>query len=122
MSERRLPIPRSALSVKPAGSGKTLVAVLLIKDKSGSLRQDGKKKVSVFLAPKVVLVQQVSPVTSGVLVPLCPMWKESPDTSSVLVLLCPFSDRCPGVAAVPVQLQQVSLWDCGLWALKKQPT
>ena len=63
-------MPSPALPVEPAGSGKTLVAVLLIKDKSGSLRQDGKKKVSVFLAPKVVLVQQVGPVTSSVLVPL----------------------------------------------------
>ena len=61
--------------------------MLLIKDKSGSLRQDGKKKVSVFLAPKVVLVQQVGPVTSSVLVPLCPFLKREP---------C--QRQCPGAA------------------------
>lgn len=41
------------------GSGKTLVSVLLIKDKAGGLNQDGHKRVTIFLAPKVLLVQQV---------------------------------------------------------------
>ena len=41
------------------GSGKTLVSVLLIKDKAGGLNEGGVKRVTVFLAPKVLLVQQV---------------------------------------------------------------
>ena len=73
--------------------------MLLIKDKSGSLRQDGKKKVSVFLAPKVVLVQQVSPVTSSVLVPLCPCF-----------------ESCLGVVAVPCTAAAGQL--LALWAVK----
>jgi len=42
-----------------SGSGKTLVSVLLIKDKAGSLNENGHKRVTIFLAPKVLLVQQV---------------------------------------------------------------
>lgn len=42
-----------------AGAGKTLIAVLLVKDKAGGLDRHGVKKVSVFLAPKVDLVLQV---------------------------------------------------------------
>lgn len=46
-------------SVLLSGSGKTLVSVLLIKDKAGSLNENGHKRVTIFLAPKVLLVQQV---------------------------------------------------------------
>ncbi|KAL3131573.1 Dicer-like protein 1 [Trebouxia sp. C0009 RCD-2024] len=43
-------------------SGKTLVSVLLIKDKSGGLTENGQKRITVFLAPKVLLVQQQAEV------------------------------------------------------------
>ena len=52
------------------GSGKTLVSVLLIKDKAGGLNEGGHKRVTVFLAPKVLLVQQVC-VTAGLLRLIC---------------------------------------------------
>lgn len=47
------------LSVLLIGSGKTLVSVLLIKDKAGGLNINGQRRVTIFLAPKVLLVQQV---------------------------------------------------------------
>lgn len=47
------------LYVPLVGSGKTLVSVLLIKDKAGGLNENGQKRITVFLAPKVLLVQQV---------------------------------------------------------------
>ena len=46
------------LTVAPTGSGKTLVAVMLIKAKAEELKRRS-KKVVVFLAPKVDLVLQV---------------------------------------------------------------
>lgn len=51
--------PYNMLVIAMTGSGKTLVSVLLIKDKAGTLNVDGRKRVTVFLAPKVLLVQQV---------------------------------------------------------------
>jgi hypothetical protein len=46
-----------------AGAGKTLISVLLIKEKAEELAKsgEGKSKVTVFLAPKVDLVLQVPP-------------------------------------------------------------
>lgn len=35
------------------------MSVLLIKDKAGALSENGQKRVTIFLAPKVLLVQQV---------------------------------------------------------------
>ena len=35
------------------------MSVLLIKDKAGGLNENGQKRITVFLAPKVLLVQQV---------------------------------------------------------------
>ncbi len=44
--------------VAAAGSGKTLISVLLIQDKAHEL-QRAQKKITVFLAPRVSLVHQV---------------------------------------------------------------
>ena len=44
------------------GSGKTLIAVLLIKDKIHRMKSQGLKKSVFFLAPKVELVKQVSTI------------------------------------------------------------
>jgi hypothetical protein len=53
--------PCSTLKGTPtfAGSGKTFISVLLIKDKYNELRQSAGRKVVVFLAPFVALVLQV---------------------------------------------------------------
>ena len=42
------------------GSGKTLISVLLVKEKADEYRQRNQKKLICFLAPKVDLVKQVS--------------------------------------------------------------
>jgi len=47
-----------------AGSGKTLISVLLIKDKFNKMQESGEKKLIFFLAPKVDLVKQVPTATS----------------------------------------------------------
>ena len=41
-----------------------MISVLLIKDKADELSAEGAKKVTVFLAPKVDLVLQVTSATS----------------------------------------------------------
>ena len=41
------------------GAGKTLISVLLVKDKAEGAASDRAKKFTVFLAPKVDLVLQV---------------------------------------------------------------
>ena len=43
-----------------SGSGKTLISVLLVKEKAEECRQRAQKKLICFLAPKVDLVKQVS--------------------------------------------------------------
>ncbi|KAL0030548.1 hypothetical protein WJX79_003716 [Trebouxia sp. C0005] len=53
---------RNVIAYLDTGSGKTLVSVLLIKDKAGSLNENGHKRVTIFLAPKVLLVQQQADV------------------------------------------------------------
>lgn len=55
MIEFCVPLMTSPL---PAGSGKTLISVLLIRDKAHELQQ-AVKKVTIFLAPRVSLVNQV---------------------------------------------------------------
>eukprot|EP00884_Botryococcus_braunii_P004673 jgi/Botrbrau1/14206/Bobra.0291s0011.1 len=50
---------RNVIAFLDTGTGKTMVSVLLIKDKAYKLYEDGeKKRVTVFLAPKVDLVIQ----------------------------------------------------------------
>ena len=43
------------------------MSVLLIKDKAGALNENGQKRVTIFLAPKVLLVQQVPKTVPSVL-------------------------------------------------------
>ncbi len=45
--------------VLSAGSGKTLISMLLIKDKINKMQESGTTKLVFFLAPKVDLVKQV---------------------------------------------------------------
>ncbi len=42
-----------------AGAGKTLIAVMLVKEIAERLKDEGTKKLIFFLAPKVELVKQV---------------------------------------------------------------
>ena len=44
----------------PAGSGKTLIAVMLIKEIAEQLKGEGPKKLIFFLGPKVELAKQVT--------------------------------------------------------------
>ena len=54
------------LSQPLAGAGKTLISVMLIKEKADELAKsgEGRFKVTVFLAPKVDLVLQVGHLPS----------------------------------------------------------
>ena len=48
------------MCVIPAGSGKTLIAVMLIKEIAEKLQEKSTKKLIFFLAPKVELAKQVA--------------------------------------------------------------
>lgn len=50
---------RNVIVYLETGLGKTLIAVLLIKDTANRLRDPLKKRVAVFLVPKVILAEQV---------------------------------------------------------------
>lgn len=49
---------RNTIAVLETGSGKTIIAVMLIKDIAQSMKSSGEKKLMVFLAPTVHLVNQ----------------------------------------------------------------
>ncbi|KAI6679821.1 hypothetical protein NL676_033702, partial [Syzygium grande] len=49
---------RNTIAVLGTGSGKTMIAVMLIKDIAQSMRSSGEKKLMIFLAPTVHLVHQ----------------------------------------------------------------
>ncbi|XP_056166664.1 endoribonuclease Dicer homolog 3 isoform X3 [Syzygium oleosum] len=49
---------RNTIAVLGTGSGKTMIAVMLIKDMAQSMRSSGEKKLMIFLAPTVHLVNQ----------------------------------------------------------------
>lgn len=66
------------LLVPLVGSGKTLVSVLLIKDKAGGLNENGQKRITVFLAPKVLLVQQVLQTVHFALAPSVSTFQVTP--------------------------------------------
>ncbi|DBB11892.1 hypothetical protein WJX82_008855 [Trebouxia sp. C0006] len=53
---------RNVIAYLDTGSGKTLISVMIINDKAEGLMADGCKKITVFLAPKVLLVQQQAEV------------------------------------------------------------
>ncbi|XP_057839229.2 endoribonuclease Dicer homolog 3b isoform X2 [Cryptomeria japonica] len=55
-------ISRNTIVVLETGTGKTLIAVLLIKQIANKLRDEGEKGIIVFLAPTVQLVAQQSDV------------------------------------------------------------
>ncbi|XP_058760418.1 endoribonuclease Dicer homolog 3a-like [Vicia villosa] len=49
---------RNTIAIMDTGSGKTLIAIMLIKEVGQAVRSSGVKKIIVFLAPTVVLVNQ----------------------------------------------------------------
>lgn len=49
---------RNTIAIMDTGSGKTLIAIMLIKEIGQAVRSSGDKKIIVFLAPTVVLVNQ----------------------------------------------------------------
>lgn len=49
---------RNTIAVMDTGSGKTLIAIMLIKDIGQAIKSSGLKKLIVFLAPTVHLVNQ----------------------------------------------------------------
>jgi len=53
---------RNTIAVLETGSGKTIIAVMLIKDIAQSMKSSGEKKLMVFLAPTVHLVNQACDV------------------------------------------------------------
>lgn len=50
---------KNTIAFLETGAGKTLIAVLLMKEKYKLLREEGKRMLAVFLVPKVPLVYQV---------------------------------------------------------------
>lgn len=49
---------RNTIAVLETGAGKTLIAVMLIKDIAQAIKSSGNKKLIIFLAPTVHLVNQ----------------------------------------------------------------
>jgi endoribonuclease Dicer len=50
---------KNTIAFLETGAGKTLIAVLLMREKHKVLREQGKRMLAVFLVPKVPLVYQV---------------------------------------------------------------
>lgn len=54
---------RNTIAVLETGTGKTMIAVMLINDIGKAIKSSGAKKIIIFLAPTVHLVNQACPFT-----------------------------------------------------------